>query len=282
MSALIDSMNCLEECKAELSKYTGAVADNMHRLVIHDSEIITIYHKRSGRREFTDYEPELYRVLCTPSICSYCYDKPRKRLKVEIMVRQKSGERWAGFLGHFIYLYNHRESSLEEFLCTLPKNTKISIDHANDDTCNHCSWNLSKMTQHENQVKSTYMTRIKDPYYCYIAVDQENRYRIHFGYQNAWRWGQSFYILCETPETLVHFLKTATSLKSAPAFLRRHESVHGLWKRNKNAPYAAKNYYQAESETKKMLSMELRDFNLWTMESTLVCCRSGHRSNGER
>lgn len=281
MSVLIDAMNCLDECQAELSKYTGAVANSRYRLVIHDQELIVVYHKRSGRREITEYEPELYRILCSPSICSYTYDKQKNRLRVEIMVKQKSGERWGGYLGHFIYLYRHRECDLEEFLCTLPKGEDISIDHANDDSGNHCGWNLNKMTSRENQTKSTYMTRIKDPYYCFIAVDDENRYRIHFGYQNVWHHGQSFYILCETPETLAHFLKSATSLKSAPAFLRRHESVHSLWKNDKNAPYAAKNYYQSEKEAEMLLRMELADFDLWTMESTLKCCRSGRQYPSE-
>ena len=281
MSTLIDAMYLLDRCQKELSIYEGAVADNKSRTVIHDDEVIMVIYKASGKMEYTEYEPELYRILCTPSICTYSYDYKKRRIMVEIFLKQKSGKRWGGMLGHFINLFRHREEALSDFLHNMPKRTGFTTDHANDDTGNHCSWNLSRMTARENLLKGRYLSRIKPPYYCYIAVDAENQYRVHFGYGNGWHWGQSFYILCETPETLNHFLRTAASLKEAPSFLRRWESIFSLWKTDKGAIYAAKNYCQAKKEAEQMLKMRLSDFDRWTLESKLECCRAERQYGDE-
>ncbi len=242
----------------------GAVAENDYRKIIHDEKTISILHKRSGRVEKTSYEPELYNLLCTPTICSFSYNYSQDRMRIEVLCKQNSGKRWIRNVSRFIDLWHHKECSEEEFLHNLPVSRgEKSTDHANEDKSNSCFWNLKEVSREDNSKKGTRVHRIKLPYFFFPIVDHEGKYRVHFGYMNPWHQGQSFYILCEDSNALNSLCEAIMDIDDHPAFLRRGQTPVELWREDKAALHAACNFDRAEKEAMLMLNMAPEEFDVW-------------------
>lgn len=258
----------IADIQAELDAYgVGGVVENRSRLIVHDESGIYILHKQSGQVEYTEYTPELYHVLCVPSICSYSYDYKKRRINVEIMRPQKSGKRWKNLLGRFIFFWMNNTLPTDEFLQNMPTEENISVDHVNGDKHNHSFWNLSGMSSKDNNRKREYASRIKPPYYCYSLVDSDNKYRVCLGYRNPWRQGQELRYICDTADLLIHFYKSVMKIPNAPGFLHRGETPFLIWKADKNRATAMENWKRARDYADYLLSLSAEDFEPWTKDS---------------
>lgn len=241
----------------------GAVVDNKSRLIIHKGEEIFILHKQSAQVEVISYSPELYYVLCCPSICGYQCDYQKMRLSIKIRAKQKDGEPWTEMLGRFIYLWKKNERPINEFLHDLPRDAKLSVDHVNGDPKNHMFWNLSGLTHRENRYKYDRPLRVKPPYYCYTVMDEQGWYRVCFGYENAWRQGQEMLFICEGVDKLVDLYKAIMSISNAPAFLHRGETPFALWKANKRGLTIVENWELAKKYTEYLLWLDESELEKW-------------------
>ena len=239
-------------------------------MIIHDSKSIYILHKQSCQFEHTGYTPELYFILCKPSICSYSYDYHKKRIAVEIMLQQRNGKRWKNLLGRFLYFWINNERPTEVFLRDLPIDRTLSVDHINGDRGNHSFWNLSGITKSANSRKGEYASRIKPPYYCYAVVDSDSKYRVCFGYRNPWWQGQEMCIMCDTIDLLIHFYKSLMEISNAPAFLSRGETPFLLWKADKKKGTAMEDWKKARDYADYLLGLTDSDFEHWTENSYIT------------
>lgn len=258
----------VEKLQAELDAYgDGGIVENRSRLIVHNGVGIYILHKQSGQAECTEYTPELYHVLCIPSICSYSYDYKKRRIAVEIMRPQMSGERWKNLLGRFIFFWMNNTTSTDDFLQNMPVEKGVTVDHLNGDKRNHSFWNLSGMSISDNSRKGEYASRIKPPYYCYSVVDSDKKYRVCFGYRNPWRQGQEMRYICDTVDLLICFYKSVMEIRYAPGFLRKGETPFLIWKADKNKATDMENWKRARDYADYLLALSAEDFEPWTEDS---------------
>lgn len=264
------SASIIERLQKEVDEHgAGAVVNNKSRLIVHDGNEIYILHKQSGQVEITSYSPELYYVLCCPSICGYQFDYDKMRISIKIWATQKDGEPWTEMLGRFIYFWMKNDRPTDEFIHDLPRDKGLSVDHVNGDNRNHLPWNLSGLTERENKKKCDFPLRIKPPYYCYTITDEQGKYRVCFGYENAWWQGQEMLFICDGVDKLVDLYKAIMSISRTPAFLHRGETPLALWKADKRGITKVENWALAKKYTEFLLWLDESELEKWEMGNTI-------------
>ena len=234
---------------------TFGVPVNRYRAVVHNDEIILIIHKRTGRYVYTEYIPELYLLLVNPGIVRYdCRDGRTKsgkikegRMQIIFHLHDDKKEmkynEFKRYFYRFVYDFNitgldfidyvkvtrmfGREIFIDTYIDEDGEKRSMEIDHLDDNKRNCCTWNLSQMTKEQNSTKGTYFSKIKWPYYCFGAVDDNGGYRIRVGNLLS---GRGYYYYCKTVDDLI-FLLEKISGKVKPH----------LWK--ESTGYASQNSY---------------------------------------
>lgn len=258
----------LNELQGELEQYhDDSVLDNNSRLIVHDGKYIYLYLKESGVLEKASYTPDLYHFMARPSCCSYSYDYKKDRVQVELMAHRKTGKRYKPTLGAFLQRWYCNQQPIEEFLKGVANETvKMSVDHANADRHNHCRWNLSDVTGSLNSQKNTLSYHIKLPYFCYIAVTHEGKYRVLCGYSDNFWHGEYQYWLCNDMDSLISLLREIMKIKKAPAWIKQHGTPEDIWNREPGSFCASEDFSKTAKHAERLLSMDESAFNVWTAD----------------
>lgn len=288
-------MDGIEDCRScNLAYNGGVVRDNPSRTikVTPDGKYIEIYLKRQKTTERLEYHSVLYDILATPNICSFFVGSGCRT-----MVRVYRGKNYTTlYLSRLVYVFHNFyedgmavDTILDKFMAlngeckqelaervSAPekrRSEEATIDRVNSDIHNNCMWNLAVMTQSNNSLKRDLVAKIKPPYYAYIAVTDQEEYRITFGYMNEFHWGQELHILCRNDDRLIDFLRCVTAMKDVPAFMRRYGSPKEVYSQNKSAPYFAGDFRKAERYAEKLLAMAYSEFLIWDVGSKLLVRR---------
>lgn len=257
----------LEELQNELAQYhDDSVLDNRSRFIIHDDKYIYLYLKESDILAEASYSPELYHFMSRPSCCSYSYDYKKERIQIELMAQQKTGKRYKPTLGAFLQRWYCNQKPIEEFLLDVVNETKKgSVDHANAGKHNHCRWNLSNVTGSQNSQKGTLSYQIKPPYFCYIAVTPDSKYRVLFGYSDGFLHKEQQYWLCNDMNALISLLKEIMKTKRIPAWIKQYGTPMDVRNREPNAYCASEDFAKTAQHVERLLSLNDSDFAVWTV-----------------
>lgn len=229
---MFENKELIESCKREARKLgDNVVVENEYRIVIHDDIAICIHLKKSGGSLYTNYTEELYRTLANIKMCNR-YEYNRGRLQMRVKLPETKGEGRRTYLYRFIYGFNKSGMNMREYLTlttelgheliqeTIPcreddgtiVNKSAQVDHADDNIENAFMSNLSLMSDTDNGKKSNLLARIKPPHACFIAVEEDETYRVEINVVNNDGSRQVIRHHCETPKDLIFVLQIANKL----------------------------------------------------------------------
>jgi len=258
----------IEELQNELDRYhDDSIVDNRSRMIVHDKKYIYLYLKESGVTETADYSKDLYHFMARPSCCSYSYDYQKDRVQIEIMEHWREGKRYKPTLGGFVQRWYRNKRPLDEFIAEVVNETRVlSVDHANADRHNHCSWNLSDVTTSQNSKKNALAFRVKPPYFCYIAVTPENEYRVTWGYEGGFLYGEWQYWICRNMDALIDLLQAIMNMPKPPARIRHSGTPKEIWEREPGALCASENFIETARYAERLLNMHEDEFAEWVIK----------------
>lgn len=122
------------------------------------------------------------------------------------------------YLGPFAYNYYVSGMSATEYLLHavemrdhLRIDLKLQVDHVDNNSHNHCKWNLKAVSGEQNGAgaKGSLVAQVKWPYYVSPCVHESGEYLVEYGYCSFYD-GQikHSYVRCPTEDALVSFLRT--------------------------------------------------------------------------
>ena len=180
------------------------------------------------------------------------------------MTHQKAGKRYKPTLGAFLQRWYCNQKPSNEFLESIVNETKvISVDHANADKHNHCRWNLSDSTFSKNSQKGTLSYQIKPPYFCYIAVTPNNKYKVLCGYSDGFLHREQQYWLCNDMDSLISLLREIMKVKRIPAWIKQCGTPEVVQKREPDAYCASEDFKKTAQCVERLLSLDDSDFAVW-------------------
>lgn len=201
---------------ANLSHTHANEPENINRRIWRDGDYIFLYHKKSGKVYFTDYEEELFKLLCNRRIL-WGYLPDLGRLRATVM-DPKTKRKMDGFTFGFhtlVYCYYHYGARYRNFIGCIRKMQKdlqkngLAIDHLDSNQEDNLAWNLSLMTRSQNSLKNNFSSRIRFPFFIF-AVYINGKYRMVYGRVRGEILAPEFdaaFTICQNASDLVDFLR---------------------------------------------------------------------------
>jgi hypothetical protein len=195
--------NGMEDCRSiNLSFDGGIVQRNKSRSIERVSAVggrdvikLTLLAGRGkGTVQYFDYYPDLYRILATPSVCSFCVTRNTQRIMIgtsSIPVSRLAYAYYTGMLDT-----NNVRQSLKD-LSSKWNDECMEVDHVNGDYNNNCRYNLSLISKSQNSIKRNTTAWFFPPYNLYLAVNERGEYLIDFVHGDKER-----FIRCVDVDTL--------------------------------------------------------------------------------
>lgn len=221
--------------------------DNINRRIWHMGDYIFLYHKKSGKCYFCNYEEGLFRLLCHHRIV-WGYQSDLGRLQATVIRKKRKMKKFSFGLHTLVYAYHHYNARYNNFVGVIRKMQKdfakkgINIDHLDSNQANNTLWNLSPMTRNENSEKHNFISRVRYPFFLFGVYTGET-YRLLSGRVYESKSGlidpvfDAAFISCKIPKALISYIKRFIDT-SWPDGLTPAKNL----KNNPDAP-CFKNYY---------------------------------------
>ena len=184
-----------------------SVSNNNIRLIKRHGDYILIYLKGSGAVAITDYNEELYSLLCDNRlrwfmrngyiVFDYWYYCDHKSLSL------------VG-LHTLVYCFHHYGARKNSILSSIRKMQRdferegLQLDHLDSDSLNDCACNLSPMTKQQNGKKRHSTRKIVAPYFFITAYDN-GVYKVYCGAEKENAVNGKYYF-CKDVDTFIAFI----------------------------------------------------------------------------
>jgi hypothetical protein len=274
--------NGMEDCRSiNLSFDGGIVQRNKSRSIERVSavggrdviKLSLLSGKSSGVVNWFDYDPQLYRILATPSICAFGSDGNNQRIVVHrvngkggIPVSRLAYAYYAGLLDT-----KDVKQSLKD-LSTGWNNDRLEVDHVNGDHSNNCKYNLSLISKSQNSAKRNATAWFFPPFNLYLVINERGEYLIDFVHGDKER-----FIRCVDVDTLndclFNLLGWSNSItKGVESNIVTPESVRKA--RNAEGITSVVRDFEADDDHAiKLLEMDEREpgrFRVWHKERDIL------------
>lgn len=268
-----------EDCRRKsLYSTTDIVMETESRKIslTDDGRSIKVELKAYNVTEYLSNVPGMLQLIGRPSNLLFFVNRGgRTQVRIGRCPYKNNKMPYLSMVAYAVYYMGVNESNFSERMpCIMRKfqEDSFEIDHLNNDKHNNCAWNLSVIPSKMNgrSGKFDYATRIKPPYFLYMAATEGGEYRIKFGFMNHVGFGQVMHILCPDVYTLNSFLRNVMSTNKAPAFLKHYCTPKWIWSLNKKSAYASQNFKAASRNAEQLLTMDENRFIVWTADTKLV------------
>lgn len=272
----------MEDCRRKsLYSPNDIVMETVSRkiTIMDNGKYIRLDLKPYGITEYLSNTPGLLELIGKPGNTTFFVNADgRTQVRISRPVHHAGNTPYLSTVAYACYYMGVTEKNFAQRMPEIAqalKERKLNIDHLNSDIHNNCAWNLSPMPTAINNSKYDLASRVKPPYFLYMAVTDSGEYRIRFGYRNYAGMGQAFYIISPDENTLRHFLRAVIDIDKAPCLLRRFQTPKLIWGLDKKAPYAASNFERAAREAERLLSMDESKFTVWDDSTTIITSGRG-------
>lgn len=252
---------------ANLSHTHADEPDNINRRIWRTGDYIFLYHKKSGKCFFCNYEDELFRLLCHHRII-WGYQKDLGRLQATVIRKKRKMKKFSFGLHTLVYAYHHYNARYNNFVGAIRRLQRdfakagIVIDHLDSNQANNLVWNLSPMLKCENSEKHNLVSRVRFPFFLF-AVYTKGTYKLLSGRVVGTEQGfvdpefDVALIKCTTSKALVSYLKGFMNVRWPDGL-----TPANYLENNPNAP-CLKNYFGdfcSDSLRKLLLERDEQDF----------------------